>query len=166
MITPDFVQRMLRASLRRHRLALQLAETLPLSLRYGGDHGRTPLAQAFAKGLEEDLLWLRRLEAYPSVTAPEPLTPCAFADWDEGRRLRQDTDARLMVWASALTQAELSGWLFWVSPDTPERQMQAMEVYVLELVAGQIKSQGEIGLLLQAEGLPWPGSDLAEDEIF
>lgn len=171
-MTPALVQKMLYLGRWRHRHILQLAETLPVAHRYGSFHGRQSIAQVLAKGIEDDLLWLRRLEAFPRPLPPEGPAQDHFADWDHGRRLRQDTDARLRDWAMSVTQAELSGWLFWQPANAPERQMQGMEVYVLDLISGQMRMQGELGLLLQAQGVTWQGGDLwsicedaGEDEV-
>ena len=147
MISPAYVTLMARYNRWQNRLILDAAELLPLSRREG------VIADQMGAALWADLSWLSRLDGCERSEFAESHASAHFADWEAGRRLRLETDARMVDWAARLTDVELSGWLFWHVPSLGKAMSREMALCVVDLLTAQLRHRSRLALILEQSGI-------------
>jgi len=161
MITPAYCVLMARYNRWQNRTLLEAAETLPLPDRmqdrkafWGSILGTK------SHLLWGDLVWLSRFDGGPRPDIALADSADMFEDWGAWRRARLDTDARIVDWAGRLTDADLSGDLFWYSGAAGRAVSQAKALCVAHFFNHQTHHRGQIHAMLTAAGARTTDTDL------
>ena len=163
MISPAYVQEMAaynawqNKGLRREVLALDDATlTLDRGAFFGSIFG------TLNHLLWGDMLWMSRFdggEAQSPVIAQSVAYADTIADWAE-RRIA--TDQRIIDWAAATTEADLSGDVTWFSGSINAEVTKSRAVCVTHFFNHQTHHRGQIHAMVTAAG----GTPDATDLVF
>lgn len=108
-----------------------------------------------------DHMWMSRLDAWPKPNLPLPQSvrfePDGFAALTAAR---QDTDLRLIDWATRLNEAALDGDLVWFSGATQQQVSRPRWLVVAHLFNHQTHHRGQAHALLTRAGQQTGATDL------
>lgn len=105
-----------------------------------------------------DRIWLGRFNNKPFQV--ESLAQELYADFDQLRKERDQTDGRIMQWAEELSDTVLGGDLTYTSIVNPETRTQKMAVAVIHFFNHQTHHRGQLTTLLNQCGLDCGVTDL------
>lgn len=117
------------------------------------------IAAHTAQWLQADALWLARLDG---GAKPASHAQGGDADWADLRRERQASDARAVLWASRLGDADLSGDLWWYCTRSGRPLSRPKTLCVLSYFNAQTLGRGRLIGQLGAVG----GRRVPEDIAF
>ena len=161
MITPDYCVMMARYNRWQNRGLLAAAETLDAAARRkvrGAFWGS--IAGTLSHLLWGDLVWMSRFDGGPRPDGGLSDSGDAFDIWEDWRRERQATDARIVGWAGRISQAELQGDLFWHSGAAGRAVSRPMGVCVTHFFNHQTHHRGQAHALLTMAGARPDATDL------
>ncbi len=154
MITPDHPQLMARYNRWQNESLIAAADGLT-------DEERRADGGAFFKSIHgtlchilwADRIWMHRLAGWEK---PEESGIAASMGegrtWSEYQTLRRKVDQRLIDWADALTDADLSGTLTWYSGATGAEKTKPKWLLVTHLFNHQTHHRGQVHALLTRMG--------------
>ncbi|MFN3293610.1 MAG: DinB family protein [Gemmobacter sp.] len=161
MISPEYCLTMARYNRWQNRAVIAAAETLDSAARRkarGAFWGS--IAGTLSHLLWGDLVWMSRFDGGPRPAVGMADSPFAFDDWDEWRRERNATDARIVDWARRLTAVELSGDLFWFSGVQGRAVSRPKALCVTHFFNHQTHHRGQVHAMLTAAGARTEDTDL------
>ncbi len=154
MITPDYCRTMARYNLWQNRSLLRAAGTLDEAARRQ-DRGAFwgSIAGTLGHLLWGDQVWMARLDGgeRPAVAIADSAARFA-ADWDAYRRLRTETDLRILAWADALGEGDLAGALVWYSGVQQREVAKPKALCVAHFFNHQTHHRGQAHALITAAG--------------
>jgi len=161
VITPDYCLMMARYSRWQNRAVIAAADRLdPAARRKPRGALWGSIAGTLSHLLWGDLVWLSRFDGGPRPEVGMADSPQAFDDWDEWRRERQATDARMVDWARALAVADLAGDLYWYSAVQGRAVSRPKALCVAHFFNHQTHHRGQVHAMLTAAGARTEDSDL------
>jgi len=161
VISPDYCTMMARYNRWQNRCILQAAETLePAARRKARGAFWGSISGTLSHLLWGDLIWMSRFDGGPRPLAGQADSAEAFADWEDWRRERQATDARILGWAGKITQTELEGDLFWHSGSIGRAVSRPMALCVVHFFNHQAHHRGQVHAMLTAAGARTEDTDL------
>ena len=108
-----------------------------------------------------DRMWLSRFGRGEAPGGGIAGSVALFADWPSLGAARRAMDAEILVWADALSEADLEGDLSWFSGATGREMVRPRALCVLHLFNHQTHHRGQVHAMLTAAGaVPGP-TDLA-----
>jgi uncharacterized damage-inducible protein DinB len=161
VITPDYCLTMARYNRWQNHAVIAAAETLDQGARRkarGAFWGS--ISGTLSHVLWGDLVWLSRFDGgvRPAVAMADSAS--FYDDWDEWRRERQATDARIVDWARRLTVVDLSGELYWFSGLQGRAVSRPKALCVAHFFNHQTHHRGQVHAMLTAAGARTQDTDL------
>lgn len=105
-----------------------------------------------------DKVWLGRFVKQPFVVAA--LDQELYADFDQLRLAREETDQRILQWADELTPGQLAGELRFTPITSPVEKVLPMYLAVTHIFNHQTHHRGQITTLLSQMGIDAGITDL------
>ena len=161
MISPAWCQSLARYNLWQNRGLVAAAGTLSDTARRE-DRGAFfgSIAGTFSHLLWGDLMWLSRFDGGAPPEGGIAGSAELFPDWDDFRRERAATDARIVDWASGLTPEVLGGELYWYSGAAGRHVHRPFAVGVTPCCIHQTHHRGPSHAMLTAAGARPGDTDL------
>ncbi|MBE9605343.1 DinB family protein [Acetobacteraceae bacterium H6797] len=107
-----------------------------------------------------DIIWMSRLAGWAAPAASFPGTSGMAADFESLATLRQDTDARLALWAAEITPRALEGDLTWTSASAGKAMTMPRAKVVTHMFNHQTHHRGQVHAMLTAAGARTGDTDL------
>jgi uncharacterized damage-inducible protein DinB len=102
-----------------------------------------------------DRTWMARFSDWPKPAAGIPQSVSLFPDWDNLKRERADSDAKLIVWADALDPTWIAGDLTWFSGAIQREVTKPRWQLLTHFFNHQTHHRGQVhAMLTQAGGKP------------
>lgn len=161
VITPAYCVTMARYNRWQNRCILQAAEGLEPSARRkprGAFWGS--ISGTLSHLLWGDLMWMSRFDGGARPVGGVSSSADAHGVWEDWRRERQATDARIIGWADRLTEAELQGDLFWHSGLAGRSVTRPMALCVMHFFNHQAHHRGQVHAMLTMAGARTEDTDL------
>lgn len=161
MIDADFCKTMARYNNWQNRSLIDAASVLDeaaLALERGAFFGS--VLGTFSHLLWADQFWMSRFDGgdWPGGTVAD--SAGCFPDWDELRRQRAATDARIQLWAEGLDSSALEGDLIWFSRLLGRQVQRPYALCVAHFFNHQTHHRGQIHAMLTAAGVRPGDTDL------
>ena len=161
MITPAYCVLLARYNRWQNRCVIEAAETLdaaalaqPRGAFWGSIEG------TLSHLLWGDLIWMARFDGGPRPDVPMADSAVMFADWPHWRRERLATDARIVDWATGLTEARLACDLHWFSSALGRAVSKPKALCVAHFFNHQTHHRGQVHAMLTAAGARTADTDL------
>ena len=161
LVSPAFVRTMAAYNAEMSRRLYSAAERIP-------DPARRELRGAFWGSLYGtlchllwgDQMWMSRFDAQPKPTIIQKQSATLVENFDELRRLRADTDAKIAVWAGRVTEAWLAEDETWFSSSVQKELRSPRSFLVTHFFNHQTHHRGQAHALITACGEKTGDTDL------
>ncbi len=161
VITPDYCVTMARYNRWQNHCLRHAAETLePAARRKARGAFWGSIAGTLSHLLWADTLWMSRFDGGPRAEGRLPDSADAHGVWEDWRRDRQALDARIVVWAGRIGQAELDGDLFWHSGLAGRAVSRPMAACVAHFFNHPTHHRGQVHAMLTMAGARTEATDL------
>jgi uncharacterized damage-inducible protein DinB len=161
MVTADYARLMARYNAWQNVSLVAAAVTLDPPER-SRDRGAVfgSITRTMSHLLWADLVWMGRLDGGPRPEAGIAGSPDLYADWPDYLTRRAETDARILAWARALTDADLAGDLRWFSGAVGREVTRPRALCVVHMFNHQTHHRGQVHAMLTAAGARPGDTDL------
>lgn len=161
VISPEYCVTMARYNRWQNRSLLAAAETLDMAARRK-DRGAFwgSVAGTLSHLLWGDLVWMSRFDGGPRPDVPLADSAGMWDNWADWRRERQATDGRILDWARRLTDADLTGDLYWYSGALGRAVSRPKALCVAHFFNHQTHHRGQVHAMLTAAGARTEATDL------
>lgn len=161
MITPAFAQKMARYNAWQNESLYAAADTL-------SDEARRADRGAFFKSIHgtlshllwADAMWMSRVADGPAPAIALRESPAFCAEWAALKEEREATDARLLAFADALSEAALDGDFSWYSGAKQTDIVKPRKLVVAHIFNHQTHHRGQVHAMLTAAGARPQDTDL------
>ena len=161
MITADHARTMARYNRWQNRSLYTAADGLDAAARildrgafFGSIH------RTLSHLLWGDTIWMSRFDGWPEPGAGIAQSPDWVADWSDLRQRRTEADARILDWATALTDTALAGRLAWFSGALGRDVEKPLALCVAHFFNHQTHHRGQVHAMLTAAGARPEATDL------
>lgn len=161
MITPDWVRMMAAYNAEMNRRLYAAASRLPEHARihgrgafWGSIHG------TFCHLLWGDRMWMSRFAGWPKPDRGLRDSATLEPDFAALRAAREEADAGIIAWASAVDPAWLGGELRWFSGAAQREMRRSTAVLVTHFFNHQTHHRGQAHAMLTAAGEQTGDTDL------
>jgi len=161
MITAEFCRTMARYNRWQNQSLYTAADTLDGAARgldrgafFGSIHG------TLSHLLWGDGTWMSRFDGGSKPPGGIPDSPELYEDWEQLKADRQAMDARIMAWATPLTDAQVAGDLRWYSGALGADVERPLALCVAHFFNHQTHHRGQVNAMLTAAGASPADTDL------
>lgn len=161
MITAGYCRLMARYNRWQNRSLVAAADGLSDAER-GRDRGSFfgSIAATLNHLLWDDKIWMARLSGDEMSAACLPASLKSLEDWAEYKAMRVDTDAALITWVDAFTEADLAGDVTWGPGGPGPGITRPRWLCMTHLYNHQTHHRGQVHAMLTAAGARPEATDL------
>lgn len=160
MITPKYLQRMARYNRWQNDSLYTAADTLSDADRrldrgafFGSIHA------TLSHILWADQIWMSRLSDWEAPMGGSREVPL-YDDWDDLKARRIAADQTFLIWADALTQADVEGDLDWYSATLGRGMTSSRALCLMQVFNHQTHHRGQVHVMLTAAGAEPEDTDI------
>jgi uncharacterized damage-inducible protein DinB len=161
LITADYVRLMARYNRWQNDSLVAAASGLTVAEREQ-DRGAFfgSIQRTFSHLLWGDAVWMGRFDGGGRPAGSIAESPAAWPYWDAFRPARDAMDARILVWAGSLTDADCAGMLTWMSGGAGRELTKSRALCITHMFNHQTHHRGQIHAMLTAAGARPEDTDL------